>query len=241
MRKLPASLAACVIAAGATLMASLPVFAQTDGSEMSLGDVARSLHRDQDMPSHTVIDNDNLSQVVEEAEARRLSGVSLMYSIDESGKGFKIQSPDVTCSLSFSAQANPLLSDNFVAQKLPHEELLKLDGPATIKDGTLQIAVYNGSVWDLREITVGITLIRSTTAGVRAASMAAEHLVSAAQVEPVRPQAEEKRSDLTLLYRLKGSAPPAATTVFQETLAAPLSPGQEWHWAIVEAKGLPPH
>jgi len=74
-----------------------------------------------------------------------------------------------------------------------------------------------------------------------AASMAAEHLVSAAQVEPVRPQAEEKRSDLTLLYRLKGSAPPAATTVFQETLAAPLSPGQEWHWAIVEAKGLPPH
>src|SRR5690349_8699476 len=105
MRKLPASLAACVIAAAATVTASLPVFAQTDGSEMSLGDVARSLHRDQDTPSHTVIDNDNLSQVVEEAEARRLSGVSLMYSIDESGKGFKIQSPDVTCSLSFSAQA----------------------------------------------------------------------------------------------------------------------------------------
>jgi hypothetical protein len=241
MRKLPTSLAAFVLAAGAMLMACLPVVAQTDGSEMSLGDVARSLHRDQDMPAHTVIDNDNLSQVVEEVEARRLSGVSLMYSIDESGKGFKIQSPDVTCSLSFSAQASALLSDNFVAQKLPGEELLKLDGPATIKDGTLQIAVYNGSAWDLREITVGITLVRSTATDIRAASTSSGHLIPAAQVEPVRPQGEEKRSDLTVLYHLKGSAPPAATTVFQETLGAPLSPGQEWHWAIVEAKGLPPH
>jgi hypothetical protein len=241
MRGLPKGFAASVVAIVAILLASAPAVAQTDGSEMSLGDVARSFHRNQDMPSHTVIDNDNLSQVVEEVEARRLSGISLMYSIDESGKGFKIQSPDVTCSLSFSAQANPLLSDNFVAQKLPSEELLKIDGPATIRDGTLQIAVYNGSNWDLREITVGITLVRSTAAEDRAASATLAHLIPAAQVEPVRPQTEEKRSDLTVLYHLKGSARPAATTVFQEALETPLSPGQEWHWAIVEAKGLPPH
>jgi hypothetical protein len=236
-----ASIFAVVVLALLTLMVSAPLYAQTDGSEMSLGDVARSFHRNQDMPSHTVIDNDNLSQVVEEVESRRISGVSLMYSIDESGKGFKIQSADVTCSLSFSANASPLLSDNFVAQKLPSEELLKLDGPATVKDGTLQIAIYNGSAWDLREITVGFTLVRGSAADTRAAVAAAGQLIPAAQVEMVQPQMQEKRSDLTVLYHLKGSAPPAATTVFQEPLGAQLSPGQEWHWAIVEAKGLPPH
>jgi len=215
--------------------------AQTDGSEMSLGDVARSLNRTQDMPAHTVIDNDNLSQVMEEVESRRLSGISLMYSIDASGKGFKVQSPDVTCSLSFSANASSLLSDNFVAQRLPREELLKLDGPATIKDGTLQIAVYNGSAWDLREITVGFTLVRGSAAENRAAAVSVGRLVPAAQVEAVNPRTEERRSDLTVLYHMKGTAPPAATTVFQEPLGATLAPGQEWHWAIVEAKGLPPH
>jgi hypothetical protein len=229
------------IAFAIILIVSAPLCAQTDGSEMSLGDVARSFHRNQDVASHTVIDNDNLSQVVEEVESRRLSGVALMYSIDESGKGFKIQFPDATCSLSFSANASPILSDNFVAQKLPSEELLKLDGPATVKDGTLQITVYNGSAWDLREITVGFTLVRATGADSRAAIATTGQLIPAAQVDAVRPPAQEKRSDLTVLYHLKGNAAPAATTVFQGSLGTQLSPGQEWHWAIVEAKGLPPH
>ena len=55
----------------------------------------------------------------------------------------------------------------------------------------------------------------------------------------------EKRSDLTLLLHLKGSTAPFATTVYREKLDASLlgvnlDEGQEWHWAIVEAKGIPP-
>ena len=44
--------------------------AQSDGTAMPLGDLARSLRRKQGLPAHTVIDNDNLSQVVEEVQSR---------------------------------------------------------------------------------------------------------------------------------------------------------------------------
>src|SRR5262249_24102325 len=103
------------------------------------------------------------------------------------------------------------------------------------------IAVYNGSAWDLREITVGFTLVRASAADVRAAKVASGRLLPASQIQPIEADPAEKRPDLTVLYHMKASAPPAVTTVFQGPLGAPLSPGQEWHWAIVEAKGLPPH
>jgi hypothetical protein len=51
----------------------------------------------------------------------------------------------------------------------------------------------------------------------------------------------DKHSDSTVLLHLKGSAAPFATTVFREKLDANLNPDQEWHWAIVEAKGIPPN
>jgi hypothetical protein len=28
--------------------------------------------------------------------------------------------------------------------------------------------------------------------------------------------------------------------VLRETLSTPVAPDQEWHWAIVQAKGIPP-
>jgi hypothetical protein len=62
-------------------------------------------------------------------------------------------------------------------------------------------------------------------------------LVQAAINEPVTT---EKRSDVTMLYHLKGVAAPFTTTQFREALNTMPGPDQEWHWAIVEAKGIPP-
>ena len=203
--------------------------------EMPLGDLARSLRKTKGLPSHTVIDNDNMSQVMQEVESRKLKGAPA-FSIDESGKSLQMSSPDVTCSLSFSAQATPLISEQIVSQELPLTELIKLDGPATIEGDTLQIQVYNGSGWNVREITLGLTIVRHNAES-SAKNDGAKLVTAAAGVEST---VLEKRSDVTLLYKLSGTAAPFATTVFKEPLGIPLSPNQEWHWAIVRAKGTPP-
>ena len=50
----------------------------------------------------------------------------------------------------------------------------------------------------------------------------------------------EKHPDVTVLYHIKGSAAPSTTTMFRETLGAAPSQDREWHWAIVQAKGISP-
>lgn len=219
-----------------------------DPAEMPLGDLARALRKNQGPPSQTVIDNDNLSQVMEEVESRRLSGETLLYSMDNSGKGFKVSSPDITCSLSFSSQAAPLLTDQFVAQDLPDIELPKLEGPARLTGDTLQVSLHNGTDWTLREITVGLTIVRQENS-TRTANRGGPKLVNAAQVVQAveggsaaspTSEAPEKRSDVTLLIHLKGAAPPLSSAVFRQSLGAALSSDQEWHWAIVKARGIPP-
>ena len=50
----------------------------------------------------------------------------------------------------------------------------------------------------------------------------------------------EKRSDVTVLYHLKAAAAPLTTTVFQGSLDTAPSSDQEWHWAIVQARGIAP-
>ncbi|MGH3055943.1 MAG: hypothetical protein ACRDL7_13295, partial [Gaiellaceae bacterium] len=47
-------------------------------------------------------------------------------------------------------------------------------------------------------------------------------------------------SELTLLFHLKGPVVPLATSVFHEKLGVPLAADQEWHWAILGAKGIAP-
>jgi hypothetical protein len=205
----------------------------------SLGDLARSLRQSkaaavQPAAAQPVIDNDNLSKVVEDAEAQRFKGLPV-FSIDHSGKNFEMKSPDGTCSLSFDANATALLTAPYVPQDLPQSELMKLDGPATIANGTLQISLYNGSAWDLKEITVGLTIVRPDDPA--ASSFGPAKLLPAA--EATAPP-DDKRSDMTMLYHLKGAAAPLATTIFQEALGADLAPDQEWHWAIVQAQGIPP-
>jgi hypothetical protein len=214
----------------------LCVFAQSDGNEVSLGDLARSLRKQKEAPKQTVIDNDNFAQFMDEVESRKLKPGSLLFSFDPLGKDFKVSSPDVTCSLSFSGENTSLLSDPYIAQDLPDSELAKLDGPAVINGDTLQVSVFNGTAWNLKEITIGLTILRRPEVDT-AYYGSAKLLPAVVGPSPVVP---EKRSDLTVLYHLKGTAAPLATTVFTETLGAVLGPDQDWHWAIVHAKGVPP-
>src|SRR6476620_9365312 len=136
-----------------------PVAAQSDDNDISLGDLARSYRKSQGPAAHTLIDNDNLLQVMDEVQARKLAG-GLLFSFDGSGKSFQVSSPDGTCSLSFSAQATSLVSAPFAARDLPGTELGKLEGPAIIDGDRLQVSVHNGSAWELREITVALTILR---------------------------------------------------------------------------------
>ena len=211
--------------------------AQSDDPEPSLGDVARSLRKGKAAPEHAVIDNENLHQVMDEVQKRKLNG-SLLFSFDNAAKKFQVSSPDVTCDLSFSAAATSLLSDPYAPQDLPAAELAKLDGPATISGDTLQIAVHNGTSWNIKEITVGLTIVRDSDANTaRREAIGSGRLIPAAETTTLL---SEKHPDITVLYHIKGSAAPSTTTVFREALGAVPSQDREWHWAIVQAKGISP-
>jgi hypothetical protein len=218
--------------------------AQSDDNSAPLGDIARALRKDKEKEKSqapaaapaTVIDNDNFSQVMEQAEKDRLKGdVRLAFS--GIGKDLRVSSPDVTCNLSFNGQSATLLSDPFVPQDLPLAELAKLDGPAAIHGDSLEVTVYNPTGWTIREITVGLTIARHSDANT-ASSYGSAKLVPAVAADDAA--ATEKRSDLTVLYHLKGLAAPSTSTVFRQSLGATLQPDQDWHWAIVQAQGTPP-
>ena len=215
----------------------LPVCAAQSEDEVSLGDLARSLRQSKEPKepaAPSVIDNDNLTQVIDDVEHFRL-GTRPTFTFEGGATHFQMSSPDGTCSLSFNANSTALLSSPYVSQDLPQSELAKLDGPANIHGDTLEVSMYNASSWNVREITVGLTIVRhdDTTAD----DYGAAKLLPAA-AEDATPA--DKRSDVTLLLHLKGSSAPFATTVYREKLDENLDDGQEWHWAIVEAKGIPP-
>src|ERR1019366_3447810 len=147
----------------------VPLAASAQEDAPSLGDLARNLRKNklqqqppqQPDPARTVIDNDNRAQVTEDAKkARPVKQEKTVFSIDPSGNTLKVSSPDVTCSLSFNARASSLLIKPILIEDLPLTELLKLDGPGSIQDESLQLEVFNGTDWDLREITIGLTLER---------------------------------------------------------------------------------
>jgi len=207
--------------------------AQAD-DDVPLGDFARSVRKAKDPAPDSVIDNDNLKKVLDAVQDKIVKAVPV-FSIDESGKKFSMKSPDGTCSLSFDANAQALISNPFLPEQLPQSELLKLDGPATIDQNTLQLSVYNGTKWNVKEITVGLTIVRPQPE--TATYYGSGKLITAAD-ENSTPV--EKRSDLTMIYHLKGNAAPSETTVFHEDLGLQLDPGQEWHWAIIQATGIRP-
>jgi hypothetical protein len=217
---------------------TLPVGASAQSDDaVSLGDLARSLRQSKtpkEPEAANIIDNDNLSKVIDDVETLRMSGKP-MFSFDKGAKNFLMSSPDGTCSLAFNANTTALLSSPFVPLDVPSSEVTKLDGPASIHGDTREISMYNATTWDLREITVSLTIVRSAESDTAYGGGA--RLLPAVVDDSV---AADKRSDSTVLIHLKGSAAPFSTTVFREKLEANLNPDQEWHWAIVQAKGIPP-
>ena len=220
--------------------------AQSDDQPVPLGDVARALRKKKEQPAaqpapttsnapKTIIDNDNLTQVMDEVQSHRLNGSSLLYSFDGSGRTFQVSAPDVTCSLSFSSNTVSLLSRPYVPIDLPDDELRKLDGPAILSDEGLQVSVFNGTEWKIEEITVGLTIVRHNNPAARVSG--AGHLVPAAQETVI---ADEKHPDTTTIHHLRATALPATTAIFKAQLAVHISPDEEWHWAILQAKGVPP-
>jgi hypothetical protein len=220
--------------------------AQSEDAPVPLGDVARAMRKKKDEPAaqpkpapqnapQTVIDNDNLTQVMDEVQSHRLNGSSLLYSFDSSGKTFQVSAPDVTCSLSFNSNTASLLSRPYVPIDLPDDELRKLDGPAVLNDEGLQVSVFNGTEWKIEEITVGLTIVRHNNPVAR--MYGASHLVAASEETVI---ADEKHADTTTIHHLHATALPATTVVFKAQLAVHLSPDEEWHWAILQAKGVPP-
>jgi hypothetical protein len=221
-------------------------WAQSEDAPVPLGDLARSLRKKKQetqppqsqpdaKPARPLIDNDNFTQVLDEAQALHITHGNFLYTFDGAGRTFQVTSPDVSCSLSFNSHAASLLSRPFLQMDLPEEELRKLDGPATINEDGLQVSVFNGTQWRVEEITVGLTIVRqpSPTAG----------YYGNGRLRPAASQTTivaQKPADVTTLYHLKASALPSATTLFKAPLSASLAPDQEWHWAIVQAKGFPP-
>jgi hypothetical protein len=234
-----------------------PWCAAAQDGDAPLGDVARNLRKGKAQPRDTqplsptqspsqtassrsatarpIIDNDNLADALDDLK-RVKSADKLVFSVDPGGKNFSVSAPDVTCSMSFNARAASLLIKPIIVEDLPPGELAKLDGPASIQDDNLQLEVFNGTEWELREITVGITLERK--AGESAELAARARIVPAA--DSLASPVVERHSDVTVLYHLKATARPFSTTVFREAIGTALGADQEWHWSIVEAKGIRP-
>jgi len=221
-----------------------PLAASAQDDAPSLGDLARDVRKNklqqpqqQTNPAHPIIDNDNLVQVMDDAKkARPVKPDKTVFSIDPSGNTLKISSPDVTCSLSFNARGSSLLIKPILIEDLPLTELLKLDGPGSIQDESLQLEVFNGTDWDIREITIGLTLERKP--GENAEVAARARVIPAA--EGLAPVTVERRSDVTLLYHLKAEAKPFSTTAFHENIGITPGADEDWRWSIVEAKGIRP-
>jgi hypothetical protein len=225
-----------------TLFAPRALTAQEEAP--SLGDIARDLRRyraqqqmlqAQPAPPSPIIDNDNLPQALEDVK-RVKSAEKIVFFADASGKSVRFSSPDVSCSLAFSGRSVPWLVQPVLIEEMPMAELLMLDGPASIQDDTLQLEILNGTEWELHEVTVGITLERK--AGQNAELAARARVIPAAENSgAVRV---ERRSDMTLLFHLKANAKPFTSTILRENIGITPSADEDWHWSIVEAKGIRP-
>jgi hypothetical protein len=214
---------------------AMPAGAQNPDGPVPLGDLARDLRRSkvQSPGAKLFVDNDNFGKIVEEAQARRQAAAALGFSLGEVGLNFGTTSTAVTCNLSYNAKGAMLTGvlDQTV-KDLPDGELAKLEGPAAIVGDSLQVSLFNGTAWEIREITVSLAVGKKPA--VQAAVPIAARVVPASSV-----QIMARRSDAPALLHLKGTLAPNENFVFKDALAVTLEFGQEWHWAIVGAKGVP--
>ena len=157
----------------AMLLLCAPAWMKVSAQEedIPLGDVAREFRRSKPPDQGDIIDNDNFSLMMDKAESERLDGQPV-FAVSPSGRTFTAISPDGTCSLSFVASSANRNPSAYIASDLPQDELLKLEGPASIEDGSLAVSVHNGTPWEVKEIVVGVTVLQSqSSAEYRPATM----------------------------------------------------------------------
>lgn len=207
------------------------IAAQDDPNDIPLGDVARQMRKKTSSNARPIIDDDNLPQVMEQANRPHEFGSGLRFLMSGESPGFQVQVPDVTCSLSFTANVKTLLSPQYNQMDLPSAELAKIDAKAVIEGDALTVPLFNGTQWHLSELVVAITVLK------KGGSVIGTLGASADPFEQVRP---EKKPDQTLVYRMRATGGPWQRSVFSAPLNLDLGPDDEWHWAIVQAKGYPP-
>jgi hypothetical protein len=230
----------------ALMVLALAATAIAQDEEQSLGDVARNLRREKAQqqasapappPTRTVVDNDNLPQVMEDAnKLKPIAPDKTVISLSSSGNMMTVSSPDVTCSMSFNSRGSSLIVKPVLVENLPLDELVKLDGPASIHEDNLQVDVFNGTDWALREITVALTLERRPGED---AEMAARARILPAADGGVAPMVE-RHSDVTLLFHLKTETKPFERASLREYVGVTPGADEDWRWSIVEAKGIRP-
>ena len=212
--------------AGILLIA--PLISLGQDADVPLGDVARS-YRKAATDDRPVIDNDNLPQLMTKAEIEHLGGKPV-FSIDSSGKSFRISSPDGSCSLSFDAKATALIQNPVTTSSLPLDELARLDGTAAIHDGVIEVVLHNGTAWEVKEIVVGLTVLNPHGALLRSANL----------LGPTEGLLVPRVPDVTMLYHLKATDLPGDAVAFRGNLDQDFGPTVDWHWALVGARGVPP-
>lgn len=209
--------------------------AQDDPNDMPLGDVARNLRKK--TPTRPVIDDDNLTEVMQQADSRPSFGASLRFLMSGEGNGFRVTSPDVTCSLSFSSNVKSLLSSQYSELELPESDRARLEAHASIEGDALTISVHNATDWHVSEISVALTTISRELADISAS-------IGKEKPENRSSSAAElgvgTKPDNTVIYRMRAVGVPWSAANFSSRLNHELAPGEEWHWAIVQARGYPP-
>jgi hypothetical protein len=222
---------------GATLVPAR-LLAQDDPNDVPLGDVARNLRKK--APTKPVIDDDNLSQVMQEADSRKGFGSSLRFLMAGDLSGFRVSAPDVTCNLSFSSNVKSLLAGQYAEMDLPASDLARLEGHATVDGDALSVSVHNGTDWHVSEIAVAVMIV-SKNAPNTAASEGSLTLepISTESAHPPEIQTD-KKPDTTVIYRMRAVGVPWSVTTFMARLQSELGAGSDWHWAVVQARGYPP-
>jgi hypothetical protein len=214
---------------------------QDDPNDVPLGDVARKFRKSVPAPQQ-VIDDDNLSHVMDQAETRRAAGWPQRSLLAGEINNFRPAAPDVTCNLAFSMNAKALFSTQYAQMDLPATEVVKLAGPASVEGDALSVSVFNGTQWHVSEVSIAFTVVRKAGVETPLPETPIAESVAPPRMLPMpgTSAVPGRKSDLTVIYRIRAAAPPMSTTVFSAPLNLDLAADEEWHWAIVQARGYPP-
>src|SRR5260370_30812454 len=101
--------------------------------------------------------------------------------------------------------------------------------------------MHNGTSWELREVVIGLTIVRQSALVESSSAFNQARIVPAAAANQQNVQEPyQKQPDVTMLLHVKGSAAPSTTATFLTPLNFALFPIQELLCAVVRAKRIPP-